>query len=102
MSLLEKLLGKAGKGTFEPEPYRDTHPGRSAVARQVSGLLLEYPEQALVDLVPSLRAALAEAGADDAPVQELFDWLITEPLPEVQAEYVQEFDLSKQIGRAHV
>ena len=96
MSLLEKLLGKPGKGTVEPEPYKDSNPRRSAVVRQVCGLLLEYPDQELVDLVPSMRAALGEAGADAGPVEELFSWLTTEHLPQVQAEYVQEFDLSKR------
>ncbi|MBO0908632.1 MULTISPECIES: nitrate reductase molybdenum cofactor assembly chaperone [Arthrobacter] len=96
MSLLEKLLGKPGKGTFEPEPYKDANPRRSAVVRQVCGLLLEYPDQELVDLVPSMRAALAEAGADAEPLEELLSWLTVKPLPEVQADYVQEFDLSKR------
>ncbi|WP_341395263.1 nitrate reductase molybdenum cofactor assembly chaperone [Arthrobacter sp. G119Y2] len=96
MSLLEKLLGKAGKGTFDPEPYRDAHPRRSAVVRQAAGLLLEYPDETLVDLVPALKEALAEAGADTGPVEELFASLTDRPLHEVQSEYVQEFDLSKR------
>ncbi|WAP52402.1 nitrate reductase molybdenum cofactor assembly chaperone [Arthrobacter sp. ATA002] len=96
MSLLEKLLGKPGRGTVAPEPYRDAHPRRSAVVRQAAGLLLEYPDQELVDLVPSLRAALAEVDADTGPVEDLLTWLTAGPLPEVQAEYVQEFDLSKR------
>lgn len=96
MSLLEKLLGKPGKGSVEPEPYSDANPRRSAVVRQVSGLLLEYPEQQLISLVPSLRAALAETGSSTEPAEEVFAWLTARPLPEVQAEYVQEFDLSKR------
>ena len=96
MSLLEKLLGKPGKGTFEPEAYKDSHPRRSAVARQCAGLLLEYPDEQLVALVPSMRTALTEAGAGTEPVEELFDWLSNEPLTSVQAHYVQEFDLSKR------
>ncbi|GAA3293980.1 nitrate reductase molybdenum cofactor assembly chaperone [Arthrobacter citreus] len=96
MSLLEKLLGKAGKGMYTPEPYRDTHPGRSAVVRQAAGLLLEYPDEELVKLVPALREALVEAGADTAPVEDLFTALTERPLTEVQSEYVQEFDLSKR------
>ena len=35
MSLLEKLLGKPGKGSVEPEPYSDANPRRSAVVRQI-------------------------------------------------------------------
>ena len=96
MSLLERLLGKPGKGTYEPEPYRDTDPRRSAVVRQVSGLLLEYPDEQLVNVVPSMRAALAEAGADAGPVEELFNQLAAGPLPELQSSYVQEFNLSKR------
>lgn len=96
MSLLEKLLGKPGRGSVQPEPYADGTPRRSAVVRQIAGLLLEYPEQPLIDLVPNMRTALAEVGADTDPVEELFAELTGRPLPEVQAEYVQEFDLSKR------
>ena len=96
MSLLQKLLGAPGKGTVAPEPYRDTNPRRSAVARQVAGLLLEYPDQRLVALVPSMREALTEAGASPAALEPLFGWFAARPLREIQADYVQEFDLSKR------
>lgn len=96
MSLLEKILGKAGKGTFEPDRYADRNPGRSAVVRQASALLLEYPEESLRAALPALRSALAEVGADGARLDPLFDWFSARPLPEVQADYVQEFDLSKR------
>ncbi|KAD4060181.1 nitrate reductase molybdenum cofactor assembly chaperone [Arthrobacter yangruifuii] len=96
MSLLEKLLGKPGKGTLAPEPYADARPARSRVIRQAAALLLEYPNQQLLDALPALRAALAEAGADGAELDPLFTWLTAVPLSEVQASYVQEFDLSKR------
>ena len=96
MSLLEKLLGKPGKGTVPPEPYADAHPERSRMIRQAAALLLEYPDQQLMDVLPALRAALAEAGAAGPELDELFAWFADTPLREVQASYVQEFDLSKR------
>lgn len=96
MSLLEKLLGKPGQGTMDPEPYADARPGRSRVVRQAAALLLEYPDQQLMDLVPKVRSALAEAGAAAAELDPLFNWFGSRPLREVQASYVQEFDLSKR------
>ncbi|MCQ1952427.1 nitrate reductase molybdenum cofactor assembly chaperone [Arthrobacter sp. zg-Y238] len=96
MSLLEKLLGKPGKGTLAPEPYADARPGRSRVIRQAAALLLEYPDEQLVELIPGIRAALAEAGVPAGELEPLFDWLSSRPLPDVQAAYVQEFDLSKR------
>ena len=96
MSLLEKLLGKPGKGTLAPEPYADARPERSRMIRQAAALLLEYPDRDVVELVPAMREALTESGASTAELEPLFDWLTTRPLPEVQAVYVQEFDLSKR------
>ena len=96
MSLLDKLLGKPGKGALDPEPYADSRPRRSAVVRQVSGLLLEYPDEALLERIPVFSAALAEVDAGSAGVQEFLGWLAGRPLPDVQADYVQEFDLSKR------
>lgn len=96
MSLLEKLLGKPGKGTLEPEPYADPHPARSRMVRQAAALLLEYPDRQLLELVPSLRAALNEAGAETTTLEPLFNWFTGTALREVQASYVQEFDLSKR------
>ncbi|MDN3903603.1 nitrate reductase molybdenum cofactor assembly chaperone [Arthrobacter sp. YD2] len=96
MSLLEKLLGKPGKGTVAPEPYADAHPARSRVIRQAAALLLEYPDRALMDALPALRSALAEVGATGSELEDLFSWFTDTPLREVQASYVQEFDLSKR------
>lgn len=96
MSLLEKLLGKAGKGTLEPGAYTDPHPRRSAVVRQAAAVLLGYPDRALLEMLPVLRAALTEVGAPVEEADELFEWFTARPLEEVQADYVQEFDLSRR------
>ena len=96
MSLLEKLLGKPGKGTLAPEAYADRNPRRSAVVRQVASLLLQYPDEDLQASLPLLRTALAEAGALTDGMEELFASFSARPLREVQSEYVQEFDLSKR------
>ncbi|KUG52077.1 nitrate reductase [Kocuria rosea subsp. polaris] len=94
MSLLEKLLGRAGKGTLDPGTCTDRHPRRSAVARQAAAVLLGYPDRELLATLPVLREALEEVGA---PVPEdLLDWLRARPLDEVQADHVQEFDLSRR------
>ena len=96
MSLLEKLLGKAGKGTLEPGAYADPQPRRSAVVRQAAAVLLGYPDRALLEVLPVLRAALTEVGAPVEEAEELFDWFAARPLDQVQADYVQEFDLSRR------
>ncbi|MER2134544.1 MAG: nitrate reductase molybdenum cofactor assembly chaperone [Arthrobacter sp.] len=96
MSLLEKLLGKPGRGTLTPEPYGDAHPERSRTIRQAAALLLEYPDTQLMNVLPAMRAALAEAGSGADSLEPLFTWFTSSPLREVQAVYVQEFDLSKR------
>lgn len=96
MSLLEKLLGKAGQGTLDPGVYADPHPRRSAVTRQAAALLLGYPDRALLGALPLLHEALTEVGAPVAEVEELFGWFTARPLGRVQADYVQEFDLSRR------
>lgn len=96
MGLLEKLLGKAGPGSMDPGTYRDPDPARSAVSRQAAAILLGYPDAALLQMLPTLRTALEEVGAPLEEVEELFDWLTARPLDEVQADYVQEFDLSRR------
>lgn len=96
MSLLGKLLGTAGKGTLEPAAYADPHPRRSAVVRQAAAVLLGYPDRALLEVLPVLRTALEEVGAPLTEADELFEWFTARPLEEVQADYVQEFDLSRR------
>ncbi|MEX5296614.1 nitrate reductase molybdenum cofactor assembly chaperone [Kocuria sp. CPCC 205268] len=96
MGLLEKLLGKAGPGTVDPGAYTDDRPRRSAVARQAAAVLLGYPDQELLQMLPTLHAALQEVGAPVTEVEELFAWFTARPLEQVQADYVQEFDLSRR------
>ena len=96
MSLLEKLLGKPGKGTLAPEAYADSNPRRSAVVRQVASLLLQYPDEDLLASLPLLRGALEEEGALTDGMEEFLDSFTDRPLTDLQSEYVQEFDLSKR------
>ncbi|OLT04991.1 nitrate reductase molybdenum cofactor assembly chaperone [Kocuria sp. CNJ-770] len=96
MGLLEKLLGKAGPGTVDPGAYTDDRPRRSAVARQAAAVLLGYPDHELLQMLPTLHAALQEVGAPVTEVEELFAWFTARPLEQVQADYVQEFDLSRR------
>lgn len=96
MSLLEKLLGKPGKGTLAPEAYADSNPRRSAVVRQVASLLLQYPDEALLASLPLLRTALADEEALTDGMDEFLEWFTERPLTVLQSEYVQEFDLSKR------
>ncbi|MFJ2659633.1 nitrate reductase molybdenum cofactor assembly chaperone [Arthrobacter koreensis] len=96
MSLLEKLLGKPGKGTLAPDAYADSNPRRSAVVRQVASLLLQYPDEVLLASLPLLRTALAEEEALTDGMDEFLEWFTERPLTVLQSEYVQEFDLSKR------
>lgn len=96
MSLLEKLLGKAGPGSIDPGVHADPDPRRSAVVRQAGAVLLGYPDRELIELLPLLGSALEEVGAPVAEAEELFTWLTARPLEQVQADYVQEFDLSRR------
>ena len=96
MSLLEKMMGKPGKGTLAPEAYADSNPRRSAVVRQVASLLLQYPDEALLASLPLLRTALAEEEALTDGMDEFLEWFRERPLTVLQSEYVQEFDLSKR------
>ncbi|MEV4900538.1 nitrate reductase molybdenum cofactor assembly chaperone [Citricoccus sp. NPDC055426] len=96
MRLLERLLGKAGPGSLDPGEYRDPDPFRSAVVRQAGAVLLSYPDEPMLGRLGQVREAIAEVGADVALVDPLYEWLTARPLHEVQADYVQEFDLSRR------
>jgi len=96
MTLLERLLGKAGKGTVEPSSAHDPNPHRSAVVRQAAAILLGYPDDALLTMLPAVRAALVEVEAAGPEFDELAEWLTARSLDDVQADYVQEFDLSRR------
>ena len=64
------------------------------VVRQAASYLLAYPDRALLERVPVLRAALAEhrVSAMDA----LLDHLDGTPLAQLERAYVEVFDLSRR------
>ena len=96
MGLLATLLGKAAKGTVDAPAYRDAAPQRSAVIRQAAALLLGYPDADLLERLPVLQQALGEVGVPAETIAPLVDHLTRGALAEVQADYVQEFDLSRR------
>ena len=63
-------------------------------------VLLEYPEQELVDHLPELPERLSECSdIDDAErvaLCEFIDHLASKPLTALQADYVQTFDLTAE------
>lgn len=82
--------------------------GRLAAARRVSGretavvhrvaaLLLEYPSQELIDLLPAVRGAVDEVEPRlGVPLRGLINHLASRPLRELEAEYVTTFDLKRR------
>lgn len=74
-----------------------TTPAELATARQVASLLLGYPDEELLGRLPLLRAATAPLPAHLAgPLGRFLDHLETTPLPELQADYVETFDLRRR------
>jgi nitrate reductase molybdenum cofactor assembly chaperone NarJ/NarW len=68
-----------------------------ATARQVASLLLGYPDDLLLERLPLLRAAAAPLPASLAgPLGRFLDHLETTPLGELQAAYVDTFDLRRR------
>lgn len=106
-----RLMGTAGSEdkTSDPahpaqdniDPFeRDFGPGqdRDSVIYQVSGMLLGYPSEELVQTLPEL-IRLAQATEDDEftqAVQTVANWMTAQDLEDVQSEYVQEYDLSRR------
>jgi nitrate reductase delta subunit len=63
------------------------------VAWQCASLLLDYPDEELLDRLPLVRqAALGLPSELGEPLRELAAHLAATPLPEVQAAYVETFD----------
>jgi nitrate reductase delta subunit len=63
------------------------------VAWQCASLLLDYPDEELLDRLPLVRQATLELpGELGEPLRELAAHLTTAPLTEVQADYVETFD----------
>lgn len=69
----------------------------TAVVHRIAALLLEYPSQELLDLLPTLRAATAELEPRlAAPLEPLVEHLATRDLVDLEAEYVTTFDLRRR------
>jgi nitrate reductase delta subunit len=72
-------------------------PAQLATARQVASLLLGYPDDGLLERLPLLRAATAPLPAPLAgPLGRFLDHVETTPLTELQAAYVETFDLRRR------
>ncbi|RYJ05373.1 MAG: nitrate reductase molybdenum cofactor assembly chaperone, partial [Actinomycetales bacterium] len=67
---------------------------RTRVIRQAASYLLSYPDGALLDRVPVLRAALAEQRTHD--LDAFLDHLESTPRAELERQYVEVFDLSRR------
>ena len=70
-------------------------PGDPALYQAVS-LLLDYPEAELLERLPLIRTLVDERGAVARPLLRLIDHLEQTPLTELQAEYVETFDLRRR------
>jgi nitrate reductase delta subunit len=68
-----------------------------AVARQVAGLALQYPDTELLCLLPMLRSAVGTLPTPvGGPLTGLLDHLARTPPDTVAADYVATFDLSRR------
>lgn len=68
-----------------------------AVVHRLAALLVEYPTQGLLDLLPQVRAAVAELPvALGEPLGPVVDHLAARPLRELEAQYVETFDLKRR------
>ena len=81
--------------------HRDAQPGISEQALvdtwQIVSLLLDYPDEVLVSRVPMLRGVVAGLPeAQQAPLSEVLDTLEQRDLGELQAEYVDTFDVTRK------
>lgn len=64
---------------------------------QVTSLLLDYPDERLIELLPTLRAALADAPSAVAdPLRTVMDHLESMPLQQVQSAYIDTFDVTRR------
>jgi len=67
---------------------------------ELASLLLNYPDQDLLDARDELRAAAELIEHDDARDQltAFLDWMLETPVIDVQRQYVQTFDLRRRSG----
>lgn len=63
-------------------------------------VLLEYPDQELIDHLPEIPEKLAQCAdtdaAEEAALLQFIDYLASQPLTELQAIYVQTFDMTAE------
>lgn len=69
---------------------------RTRVVYLASSWALSYPSEKLVGRIPLMRAALAEFPDAGSPFEPVLEALEDTPLADLQAQYVQEFDLSRR------
>jgi nitrate reductase delta subunit len=68
-----------------------------AIVHRVAGLLLDYPDQPLLDRLEDLRAAVADVPEPAGPaLRGLLDHLGDTPLGKLQVAYVETFDLRRK------
>lgn len=77
---------------------RRGHAAGHRVVHQVASWCLDYPDAALAERLPQLGAALAEQPPSDAVTRlsALVDHLAGRPLADLQRDYVDVFDLSRE------
>ncbi|MCT1713385.1 nitrate reductase molybdenum cofactor assembly chaperone [Dietzia cinnamea] len=63
---------------------------------QAASLLLDYPTTELVEQVPTMRALVDELGGPARSLLPLLDRLESEPLTDLQTEYVETFDMRRR------
>jgi len=63
---------------------------------KILSVLLEYPEQELIDNLPEIRSVVDEStdidAAEKVALRKFLDHLVSMPLTEMQVEYVNTFD----------
>lgn len=80
---------------------RRTRPDMSsrhvADAWQIVSLLLDYPDETLIERLPMLRGVVSDLPARVAePLSRLLDHLGAEPLGQAQRDYVETFDVTRK------
>lgn len=69
----------------------------TAVVHRAAALLLEYPTAELLEMLPTIRAAVAEVGEPArAALLATVDALAGTPLTDLQPRYVETFDLRRR------
>ena len=68
-----------------------------ARAQQICSLLLQYPEEVLVDLIPELGQVVSTLPSETSkPLSNFLDYLTETPLMDVQRHYVETFDMRRK------